>query len=100
MALVDPVLDFPGPLVAIGGAEDKLGKRQVLSTFVSLAGGDAARIAVIPTASSLGPEVVEVYEALFMRLGASSVVATRPESREDADDPAAAAILEDVTGIF
>ena len=45
-----------GPLLAIGGAEDKLGKRAVLSEFVALAGGPDARIAVIPTASSLGPE--------------------------------------------
>jgi cyanophycinase len=48
----------PGPLIAIGGAEDKLGRRTVLRTFVSLAGGSDARIAVVPTASSLGPEVV------------------------------------------
>ena len=46
-----------------------------------------ARIAVIPTASSLGPEVVEVYDALFRKLGAAEVVAVRPESREDAHDP-------------
>jgi cyanophycinase len=85
--------------VAIGGAEDKLGRRTVLKTFVSLAGGRDARIAVVPTASSLGPEIVEVYEALFRRLGAE-VVAARPETREEAADPALVATLDDVTGIF
>lgn len=90
----------PGPLMAIGGAEDKLGRRTVLSQFVRMAGGERARIAVVPTASSLGPEIVDVYEALFRRLGAEAVVATRPESREEAEDPALAARLDDVSGIF
>ena len=90
----------PGPLLAIGGAEDKLGRRSVLKTFVQHAGGTSARIAVVPTASSLGPEIVDVYDALFRRLGAADVVAARPESREDADDPAMVSRLDDVTGIF
>ncbi|HSV41648.1 MAG TPA: hypothetical protein VLI04_22980, partial [Nocardioidaceae bacterium] len=58
-----PELVQPGALMAIGGAEDKLRKRTVLKHFVALAGGQNARIAVIPTASSLGPEIVEVYDA-------------------------------------
>ncbi len=90
----------PGPLLAIGGAEDKLGKRTVLREFVRLSGGEDARIAVIPTASSLGPEIIEVYDALFRRLGAREVVAARPQSREDADDPAFVDLLDGVTGIF
>jgi cyanophycinase len=90
----------PGPLLAIGGAEDKLGKRTVLREFVRLAGGKDARIAVVPTASSLGPEIVEVYDALFRRLGAREVLAARPESREQADDPAVVDLLAGVTGIF
>jgi cyanophycinase len=89
-----------GPLLAIGGAEDKLGKRAVLSEFVALAGGPAARIAVIPTASSLGPEIVEVYEALFRKLGAADVFGLRPETREQAEDPALVERLEGATGIF
>jgi cyanophycinase len=90
----------PGALIAIGGAEDKLGRRSVLSEFVSLAGGADARIAVVPTASSLGPEIVEVYDALFRRLGAREVVGVRPQTREQAEDPAVVGLLEDVTGIF
>ena len=86
--------------MAIGGAEDKLGRRAVLKAFVALAGGPDAKIAVVPTASSLGPEVVEVYDATFRRLGAREVVAARPQSREEANDPATVAVLDDVTGIF
>ncbi len=99
-APVDPHAATPGPLLAIGGAEDKLGKRTVLREFIRLAGGEDACIAVVPTASSLGPEIVEVYDALFRRLGAREVVAARPETREEADDPAAVELLAGATGIF
>ena len=84
----------------IGGAEDKVRKRTILREFVAACGGPQARIAVVPTASSLGPEVVEVYDALFRREGAADVVAVRPESREDAHDPELLARLDGVTGIF
>jgi cyanophycinase len=86
--------------MAIGGAEDKLGRRTVLSEFVALAGGTDARIAVVATASSLGPEIVEVYDALFRKLGAAEVVSARPESREEAADPDVVGLLDNVTGIF
>jgi cyanophycinase len=90
----------PGALMAIGGAEDKLRRRTVLGRFVALAGGQEARIAVVPTASSLGPEIIDVYDALFTKLGAREVVAARPESRAQADDPGLVGLLDDVTGVF
>ncbi|MCH1866781.1 cyanophycinase [Nocardioides sp. CFH 31398] len=89
-----------GPLMIIGGAEDKLRGRAILKAFVAAAGGPDARIAVIPTASSLGPEIVEVYDALFRREGAGEVVAVRPESREAAGDPELVRRLDEATGVF
>ncbi|MET0997229.1 MAG: cyanophycinase [Marmoricola sp.] len=89
-----------GDLLVIGGAEDKLGKRTVLKEFIERAGGADARIAVVPTASSLGPEIIEVYAALFTRLGASEVYGVRPEDRSQASDPAVVRELERATGIF
>jgi cyanophycinase len=89
-----------GTLFAIGGAEAKLRRRTVLRAFLAAAGGTDARIAVVPSASSLGPEVVEVYHAVFTALGAASVVTARPESRADAQDPVLAATLDDATGVF
>jgi cyanophycinase len=89
-----------GPLLAIGGAEDKLGKRDVLSRFVGYAGGADGRIAVIPIASGLGPDVVDLYSALFRKLGVGSVIGVRPETRAEAEDPKVVAELDDVTGIF
>ena len=84
----------------IGGAEDKLRKRTILKEFVAASGGADARIAVIPTASSLGPEVVEVYDALFRREGAAEVVAIRPETRDDAHDADLVKALGEATGVF
>ena len=84
----------------IGGAEDKLRKRTILKEFVSACGGADARIALIPTASSLGDEVVEVYDALFRRLGAGEVVPVRPESREEAHDPDLVKAVGEATGVF
>lgn len=89
-----------GTLFAIGGAEAKLRRRTVLRAFLDAAGGPDARIAVVPSASSLGPEVVEVYTAVFTSLGARSVVAARPESRAEAQNPALAAVLDGATGVF
>ncbi len=86
--------------MAIGGAEDKLGRRTVLSHFIGLAGGPDARVVVVPTASSLGPEIVEVYEALFHKLGACEVLVARPETREQAEDPELVALLDRATGVF
>jgi cyanophycinase len=84
----------------IGGAEDKLRRRTVLTEFVRASGGSDARIAVIATASSLGHEIVDVYAALFRKLGAAEVVSVRPESRNDAHDPAFVDQLAGATGIF
>ena len=90
----------PGHLLIIGGAEEKLRQRQILSRFVSLAGGSAGRIAVGSTASALGDEATELYGSVFMQLGVPEVIGLRPITREEANDPALAAQLRNVTGIF
>jgi cyanophycinase len=97
----DPLVSRPqvGSLYVIGGAEDKLKKRTVLADFVQ-ACGPRARIAVVPSASSLGPEIIDVYAALFLRLGAAEAFGVRPESRAEASDPAVVEQLDDVSGIF
>ena len=57
-----------GPVLPIGGAEDKDGGREILERFVALAGGKRARIAIVPTASEdpegMGQQYVEVFGAL------------------------------------
>ena len=89
----------PGAVFVIGGAEDKAGRREILHRFVRLAGSNP-RIAIVPTASTLGNEVVELYDALFRRLGAGDVVSMRPETRADAQDRVLAKELDDVDAVF
>jgi cyanophycinase len=89
-----------GHLLIIGGAEDKLRQRQILSRFASLAGGADARVAVISTASSLGDEATELYQSLFRSLGIPEVRGLRPLTREDANQPEAIEAVRDATGVF
>jgi cyanophycinase len=72
----------------------------VLGAFVAAAGGPDSRIAVISSASSLGAEVVEVYQAIFTSLGAQEVVSLRPESRTRAAESDLVEPLGKVGGIF
>lgn len=89
-----------GPVMVIGGAEDKLGERVILTRFTELAGGKQARIAVISTASSLGDAATDLYRHIFGRLGVAQVIGLRPETREEANDPRIADALKQATGIF
>ena len=89
-----------GPLMVIGGAEDKTGTRQVLSRFAKRAGGASARIAVVATATSLGEEIVDAYREAFGSLGVTDVVAPRPATRAEAADPALVAQLDGVSAVF
>jgi len=84
----------------IGGAEDKLGARVILSRFVRLAGGADAKVAVVATASALGQQAVDIYREAFSRLGVLDVRGPRPTTREEAADPALVAELDGVTGVF
>jgi cyanophycinase len=97
-----PVVDRgpAGTLLAIGGAEDRVGRRTVLSRFVELAGGSRARIVLCATASSRGHDVVEQYDEVFRSLGAAEVSPVRPLTRADAADRSAAAAVEDATAVF
>jgi cyanophycinase len=89
-----------GHLLIIGGAEDKLRQKQILARFVTLAGGEEARIAIVSTASSLGDEATELYVSLFRSMGVTDVRGMRPLVREDANDRHLADALTDATGIF
>ena len=83
----------------IGGAEDKLRDRVILSRFVALAGGADARIVVISTASSLGDLATELYRELFTQMGAGQVTGLRPVTREEANEATGAA-LDRASAVF
>lgn len=89
----------PGPILAIGGAEDKLNDRAILATFVQLAGGQDAHIAIVPTASSV-EMAGQRYKALFLELGCASAEVVPISSREDANGEVSLEPISFATGIF
>jgi cyanophycinase len=94
-----PIATQRGPIMPIGGAEDKLDDKVILSTFVQLAGGRNARIAIVPTASSI-EFAGERYKALFLGMGAERADVVYIADREDANGDAPVELLQDATGIF
>jgi len=91
---------MPGILMPIGGAEDRSAKSTILNRFVSLCGGSRARIAVIPSASQIAPEVAADYESIFYNLGAGCVQTVDITCRQEANESQCIRMLGDVTGIF
>ena len=89
-----------GHLIVIGGAEDKIRDRVILSRFVALAGGREARIAVVATASSFAVEVGERYHQVFTDLGAAHVDPILAQARPAANDETFARLVDAATGIF
>ncbi|HSM84212.1 MAG TPA: cyanophycinase [Nodosilinea sp.] len=90
----------PGPLVIIGGAEDREGDCLVLREFVRAAGGINAVIAVMTAATTAPTEVGDDYIRIFERLGANRVEVIYTEKREDADREENLAKVKEATGIF
>jgi cyanophycinase len=88
-----------GWIVPIGGAEEKENSPQILRRFVQLAGGDAADIAIIPTASvtrSTGPR----YERIFSEMGALRVTSLDFDTRRDAEETGRLERLRQASGVF
>lgn len=88
-----------GVLMPIGGAEDKLDDKIILSTFAQLAGGKSARIAIVPTASSIETAGFR-YKAIFLGMGVESAEVIYIGDRDDANSPATIDTIRDATGIF
>jgi cyanophycinase len=83
----------------IGGAEDKLDDKIILSAFAQLAGGKSARIAIVPTASSIETAGLR-YKALFLGMGVESAEVVYIGQREDANNVATLELINEATGIF
>jgi cyanophycinase len=88
-----------GFVVPVGGAEDKVGASMILRRFTTLAGGNDAIIAILPTASEV-VDTGERYAQLFQNFGAKKATVIPITSRTDANDPAVVGALADATGIF
>src|SRR5215218_7418460 len=89
-----------GPVMPIGGAEETEPGGEILQRFLDLAGGNDARIAIIPTASGDPQESGEGYAKLFREMGAMSADWLRVEQRSDANADEALSLLREASGIF
>ena len=96
-----------GHLVIIGGAEDRRDDKAVLSTVVSLSGGERARMVVLTTASRMADEDAQtareyeqLYEGAFKDCGAGAVTTLHIHDRQGANDPAMAERVAAASGIF
>lgn len=91
-----------GPVMPIGGAEDKDGDgdETVLQRFVELAGGKRARIVVIPTAAEEPESMGRQYVAMFGQLGAKAIDVLEIPERADANANPALELLGGASGIF
>ena len=74
-----------GYVVAIGGAEDHDNDAVILRRFSAICGGDAARLVIIPTASSrtdTGERYVRLFHDFGVRDIAVLTLRRRPEAYE------------------
>ncbi len=90
----------PGPLVIIGGAEDKTGECKILREFLRLGGGTEARVLVMTVATELPIEVGMDYVEVFKRLGAADVRTFDVSDRQAANRDSAVELIRDATCIF
>ena len=88
-----------GYIVPVGGAENKNGDRPIMRRFVRIAGGEEARIVIIPTASELedkGHRYVELFEDLMVE----SAISLPMDERSDAFLDKNLRVLERATAVF
>ena len=87
-----------GFIIPIGGAEDKVQDKAILSRFFDLCGGGNGKIVVIPTASMLD-DTGDRYKDLFGSMGGNAVVLDI-KTRNEADEESVLHAFDDCTGIF
>src|SRR5215210_4215856 len=88
-----------GCVIAIGGNENKRGARSsILGSFVRRAGGDAARVVIIPSASEEPRARAARYTRIFRRLGVKKVTTVHAELRNVTEEQREA--IRTATGIF
>ncbi len=88
------------PIMVIGGAEDKVNGRSILTAFFASAGGTNAKIGIIPCASQEPSVVGERYLQIFSEMGAKKVQVLDIRLPQECDQPGWLNILGDCTGIF
>jgi cyanophycinase len=88
------------PVMIIGGAEDKVNECNILRAFFESAGGDMAKIGIIPVASREPTIVGSRYYQIFVEMGAKQVQLMDIRRREECEEARWIDALEECTGIF
>ncbi|APE30725.1 cyanophycinase [Halomonas aestuarii] len=98
--MTSPPCSASGPLVAIGGAEDRKSDLEILKRVFALAPEGNLEVAVIATASSIPDQILPDYEAAFERLGASHVHLLGIRDRRQAAENETVRLIEQSGVIF
>lgn len=95
----EPITELPGNLVIVGGGEIP---ESIHQKFVTLAGGDKARIVIIPTASESADRAGEkaAYLEPWRKLKPASVVLLHTRDRKVADSDEFIKPLMNATGVW
>lgn len=89
-----------GPLLIIGGAEDKQGECEILREFVRYSGGTKARIVILTAATDFPIEVGQKYISLFEQFGVENACAIDTRTTDDAYSSTGVENIDKATGVF
>lgn len=87
-------------ILVIGGAEDKVHGKEILSSFVRRSGGTQSAIAIIPSASREPLLIGDRYQRIFEDMGSTQVKVIDVRDRVQAEDPYYQEFIENCTGVF
>ncbi|MEB3230198.1 MAG: cyanophycinase [Leptolyngbyaceae bacterium] len=87
-------------VLVIGGAEDKVYGRQILTTFFQRSGGVDATIGILPCASREPTIIGDRYRSIFTEMGAKRIEVLDIRDRAEGDDAKWLELLAECTGIF
>lgn len=88
------------PIMVIGGAEDKVGERTILTAFFNSSGGARATIGIVPSASQEPSVVGARYHRIFTEMGAQDVQVLDIRSPGECDEDRWLIQLDRCTGVF
>ncbi len=90
-----------GKLIVIGGGKPSL---EVMESFRTLAGGDNAKIVVIPTAAvttkTLDPQMVAGIKAMFRQFGMENITILHTDDPKEANKVDFIKPIQEATGLF
>lgn len=93
-------ISLKSSILVIGGAEDKVHGKEILSAFFRRSGGAQSAIAIIPSASREPLLIGDRYQRIFEDMGSTQVKVLDVRDRAHAEDPYFQEFIENCTGVF